>query len=86
MNTEMSVIKWIDSTYYRIDYANSEEDIPKISTKVLISCGFLVDENENSITISQDLVEDSDAKRLVLCIPKVSIIKYTIFTKELNDF
>ena len=86
MSLEIAVIKWVDSTYYKIDYADSEEDIPVISPKVLISCGFLINENEDAITISQDLVEDGDAKRLVLCIPKVSVLKYQIFTKKLKGF
>ena len=47
MSLEIAVIKWVDSTYYKIDYSDSEEDIPDISPKVLVSCGFLIDENED---------------------------------------
>jgi len=83
MEITCCVIKWIDSTYYRIDDSFIDE-IPKLlKPRTLISMGILVDENEDSITICQDSESLCDGNRLVLTIPKISILYYEIFTKKI---
>lgn len=86
MKLKQAIVKWVDSTYFRADYINSEEEIPKIKPRVLISSGHFINEDENSITIAQDIVEGEDPERLVLSIPKVSIISYKVYTKNLKEF
>ena len=83
MKFKIAIIEWVDSTYYKLDYIDSVEDIPKIEPRTLVSCGFFVSEDKHSITISQDKVIDGKAERVVLSIPKVSVIRYSI--KKIND-
>jgi len=86
MEFNLAIIQWIDSTYYRADYINNIDDIEQIHSRTLISCGFLVYEDDECVVIAQDQVVSGEAKRLVLSIPKVSIMKLEIFTKKLENF
>ncbi len=86
MTFKIAIVKWIDSTYYRADYIESDDDIEKIQPRNLITCGFLIYEDSDCLVIAQDQVVDDEPKRVVISIPKVSIIKQEIFTKKLKDF
>lgn len=86
MEFKIAIVKWIDSTYYRADYVDNDNDIEQIHPRTLISCGFLIYEDSDCIVLAQDKVLNHDPKRVVISIPKVSIIKQEIFTKKLKDF
>jgi hypothetical protein len=86
MLLKTAFIKWIDSTYFRIESMDGEEELPLIKPKVLISNGLVVHEDEDCIVITQDIEPDSSFKRLTLSIPKISIIKYAVVTKKLKGF
>lgn len=73
---EIAIIKWIDSTYYRIEGCISKEEIDKTKPKEIYSIGILVYQDDNCITISQDFEPSTNTERLVLTIPKKSVIKY----------
>ena len=83
MEITCAIIKWIDSTYYRIS-DDFVDEIPRLlKPRTLISTGILVNDNEDSITICQDNESLSDGNRLVLTIPKISVLFYEIFTKKI---
>lgn len=86
MEVKLAAIQWIDSTYYRADYISNDSEKEEVHPRCLISCGFLVYEDEQCVVIAQDQVVSGDAKRLVLSVPKISIIKQEIFTKNLENF
>lgn len=86
MTFKIAIIKWVDSTYYKLDYIDSIEEVPVVKPKILISCGLLIYDDEDCIAIAQDEVIDNEPKRMVISIPKISIIKYEIMTKKLKGF
>lgn len=78
------IIHWVDSTYYRIETETIEE-LPELpQPRRLLSVGILICEDNHSITISQDTDPIGTMNRLVLTIPKVSIISKEIFTKKIK--
>ena len=80
----IAVIQWIDSTFYRIENEFSN-DIPEmLKPRTLISVGILINEDKNSITICQDSESTGEGNRLVLTIPKISILWSNIFTKKIR--
>ena len=73
---EIAIIKWIDSTYYKIEGCVNKEDISEVKPKELYSVGILVYQDDDCIIISQDFEPTTNSERLVLTIPKKSVIKY----------
>lgn len=82
MKLKFAVVEWVDSTCFRADYISSPSEVPKVKPRTLISSGHFIDEDEDYITIAQDIVIGEDPQRLVLSIPKVSILSYKVFTKK----
>jgi hypothetical protein len=81
---KFAIIRWIDSTYYRIENDFSL-DIPiMLKPRILVSAGILIHEDENSMTICQDTELEGDGNRLTLTIPKISIFWSDIFTKKID--
>lgn len=81
---KIAMVLWTDSTYYRIEQGLQEELPEFIQPRNLISVGLLLHEDENFICICQDLESTGVGSRLVLSIPKVSIISKEIFTKKIR--
>lgn len=75
---EIAIIKWIDSTYYKIEGCVNKEDITEVKPKELYSVGILVYQDDDCIIISQDFEPITNSERLVLTIPKKSVIDYLI--------
>ena len=75
---EIVMIHWIDSTYYRIEGCVTKEDLETIKPKEIYSVGIFIHEDESCIIISQDYEPITDSERLILTIPKNSVIKYQI--------
>lgn len=86
MNFKIAIVKWIDSTYYRADYVDNDNDIEQIHPRTLISCGFLIYEDSDCVVLAQDIVVNDAPKRVVISIPKASIIEQENFTKKLKNF
>lgn len=82
MTFKIAIVEWVDSTYYTLDFSETDDEIQKSQPKILISCGFLVFEDENCIVISQDIVKEMESKRTIMSIPKISIKNYSI--KKIN--
>jgi hypothetical protein len=78
MTFEIAIIKWIDSTYYRIEGCVNKEEINEVKPKEIYSVGILVYQDEDCIIISQDFEPTTNSERLVLTIPKRSVINYVI--------
>jgi hypothetical protein len=81
---EFAIIKWIDSTFYRIEDDFSENIPIMLKPRLLISAGILLHEDNNSMTICQDTGLEGEGNRLTLTIPKVSISWREVFTKKIN--
>lgn len=80
---KMAIVKWVDSTYYRID-DTLVQDFPSMSKpRTLISVGILLYEDEDFIAICQDVEATGSGSRLVLSIPKVCVTHTEIFTKKI---
>jgi hypothetical protein len=75
---EIAIIKWIDSTYYKIEGCVNKKDITEVKPKELYSVGILVYQDDDCIIISQDFEPITNSERLVLTIPKKSVIDYLI--------
>ena len=82
---KIAIIKWIDSTYYKIE-EGLVSSLPKIiKPRILTSSGILVYEDEESVCICQDLEPTEEYTRFVLTIPKISISYLDIFTKKIEE-
>ena len=79
---EIAIIKWTDSTYYKVDFCEIKEELKTIKPKNLYSVGMFVYEDEDCIVITQDFEPDSESARMLLTIPKCSISNYII--KKIN--
>jgi len=78
MTFEIAMIKWIDSIYYRIEGCVNKEEIVEVKPKEIYSVGMLVYQDDDCIIISQDFEPITNLERLVLTIPKRSVINYLI--------
>ena len=78
MTFEIAIIKWVDSTYYKIEGCVRKEEIETIKPKEIYSVGMLVYQDDDCITISQDFEPLTELERMVLTIPKKSVINYMI--------
>ena len=79
---QIAIIKWIDSTYYKVDFCEIKEELELIKPKNLYSVGMFIYEDEDCIVIAQDFEPDSESARMLLTIPKCSISSYII--KKIN--
>jgi len=83
---EVAFIKWIDSTYYKIEFMNSDCKLDNLKPKILFTVGIFIYEDDDFITICQDFEPTTDSSRMVLSIPKVSIINYEIKKMKIKKF
>lgn len=80
----IAIIHWIDSTFYRLE-DDFTEDIPTmVKPRTLVSVGILLNESDVSMTICQDSETSGAGNRLILTVPKVSILYSEVFTKKIN--
>ena len=82
MTFNIAIVKWIDSTYYRVDTLESCDELNHAKPKILYSVGHVIKEDENFIIICQDYEPVTTTPRLVISIPKESIFWYQI--KKIN--
>lgn len=75
---KIAFVKWIDSTYYQINETVKKEDINYTEPKTIYSVGLLIHDDLKCLIISQDVEISSDSCRLILSIPKVSILDYEV--------
>jgi len=85
MQFNIAIIKWIDSTYYKLDTIESEDDLKHAKPRILYSVGHLIREDENFITICEDYEPVTTTPRLVMSIPKESIFWYKIKKINIED-
>ena len=81
---KIAIIHWVDSAYYRIESGVVEELPEMLIPRNLFSSGILLHEDDNSISICQDMETTGAGSRMVLTIPKVSVISKEIFIKKIR--
>jgi len=86
MEFKIVFVKWIDSTYLKIDYCEPETEIESLKPKILYTVGFLVHEDSDCIVLCQDVEFNSETSRMVISIPKVSIKSYEIKKIKVKSF
>ena len=69
---KIAIIKWIDSSYYQYNEVLAK-DIEKPIPKLLMSCGFLIEQEKEYVAITQDIEVESEICRLVMSIPNECI-------------
>ena len=78
MTFNIVIVKWIDSTYYRLEHIESEEELNHAKPRILYTVGHLIKEDENFITLCEDYEPITTTPRLIMSIPKQSIFWYQI--------
>lgn len=78
MTFKVAFIQWVDSTYFKIDFCPEDYEVEIPKPRTLISCGLVLHDDNDCISICQDIELISNSSRMVLVIPKVSILKYEI--------
>lgn len=71
MNNEIKTVKWSDSASYR--GWRSEEEVKKLRPLSCTTIGFLIDETDEFIVLSQTVADDGDLSETIV-IPKICII------------
>lgn len=85
MKAKIAIIRWMDSTYYKHDYASTDsEDMEYLAPGELYSCGFLIKEDDEFVAICQDMEIKGKAARMILVIPKISIIEMALTDVEIE--
>lgn len=67
----ITIIKWLDASSQRGPLSKDEF----IKGKILLTCGILVDEDNETISLAQDCCERDDEYREVVHVPKIYILE-----------
>jgi hypothetical protein len=79
---KIAIIHWTDSTYFKVEESIGNPETLK--PRNLISVGILIHEDKDFISICQDMETKKEGNRMVISIPKVSIISKEIFMKKIK--